>query len=138
VSTNPGNEGGTGVEAPLFTGRPLHRVGELLDQSFESTSSAATQAYDTAILPGNFPVEGEHKVAKTPPHTYIGSAAEARHHWAMLVGTAVLAWEKLTEAELLETDGDLRRLAELITDRYGIAPEVAGIQVRNFLAKHSL
>jgi len=62
---------------------------------------------------------------------------ELRAKWKQKVGAAKIAWGKLTEDELLETEGHEEKLAGLLQERYAIAREEAEEQVREFLKKNT-
>ena len=55
--------------------------------------------------------------------------------WKQQVGSAKIAWGKLTDDELLETEGHEEKLAGLIQQRYAITREAADKQVKEFLQK---
>lgn len=55
--------------------------------------------------------------------------------WKQKVGTAKVLWAKLTDDELLKTEGQIQKLAGLIEERYAITREAADKQVNNFMAE---
>lgn len=55
--------------------------------------------------------------------------------WQQQVGAAKIAWGKLTEDELLQTEGQQQKLAGLIKERYALTREEADKQVKSFLQK---
>ena len=55
--------------------------------------------------------------------------------WKQSVGAAKIAWGKLTDDELLQTEGEIQKLAGLIQERYAIASDEANRQVKEFLNK---
>jgi len=55
--------------------------------------------------------------------------------WKQQVGNAKIAWGKLTEDELLESEGHVERLAGLVQERYAISRIDAQRQVHAFLQK---
>lgn len=56
--------------------------------------------------------------------------------WKQQVGSAKVAWGKLTDDELLQTEGHVEKLAGLIQQRYAITREAADKQVKEFLQKN--
>lgn len=58
--------------------------------------------------------------------------------WKQQLGTAKIVWGKLTEDELLKTEGHSQKLAGLIQERYAITLEEADVQVKKFLKEHKL
>jgi uncharacterized protein YjbJ (UPF0337 family) len=55
--------------------------------------------------------------------------------WKQQINAASIIWDKLTEDELLDTEGDEQKLTSLIQERYAITRAAAWKQVANFLAK---
>jgi uncharacterized protein YjbJ (UPF0337 family) len=62
---------------------------------------------------------------------------EIQGKWKQQVGSAKIAWSRLTEDELLESEGQAQKLAGLIQERYGIAYDEANKQVKKFLSRHT-
>jgi uncharacterized protein YjbJ (UPF0337 family) len=65
----------------------------------------------------------------------IPSAEEIKGIWKQQVGSAKIVWGKLTEDELLKSEGHAQRLAGLVQERYAVTREEADTQVEKFLAK---
>ena len=63
------------------------------------------------------------------------SADELKGKWKQQVGAAKIAWGKLTEDELLESQGQLEKLAGLVQERYAVTRDEADQQVKSFLDK---
>jgi uncharacterized protein YjbJ (UPF0337 family) len=57
--------------------------------------------------------------------------------WKQLMGAAKVAWGKLTDDELLKSEGHEQKLAGLIQQRYAITHDEAQKQVKDFLEKHT-
>lgn len=66
----------------------------------------------------------------------IPSVDEIKGKWKQQVGTAKVAWGKLTEDELLKCEGQAQKLAGLVQERYAITRDEADKQVKSFFAKH--
>ena len=49
--------------------------------------------------------------------------------WRELVGNARIVWDELTVAELIGSEGDAQKLANLVQERYGMTHEEAEKQV---------
>ncbi len=64
------------------------------------------------------------------------SADEVKGNWKQQVGAAKATWGKLTEDELLTTEGQEMQLAGLVQARYAIQRDEAEKQVKSFFAKH--
>lgn len=66
----------------------------------------------------------------------MSSIAEFKGKWQQQVGAAKITWGKLTDDELLKTEGHIQKLAGLIQERYAIDREMAEEQIKEFFAKH--
>lgn len=55
--------------------------------------------------------------------------------WKEHVGSAKILWGKLTDDELLKTEGRLEKLAGLVQQRYGVTKEAAEKQVSEYIKK---
>lgn len=62
-------------------------------------------------------------------------AIKVKGKWASQVKAAKHEWSKLSEAELLKSDGNSQRLTGLVQQRYAIERHVAEKQVNAFLVK---
>ncbi len=62
-------------------------------------------------------------------------ASKGKSKWSQQVKAAKNQWGKLSEAELLKSDGDPQQLAGLVQQRYAIEHHVAQKQVKIFLDK---
>ena len=60
---------------------------------------------------------------------------EAKGVWKQKVGAAKVMWGKLTEDELLKTEGHEQKLAGLIQERYALDAAVAEEQAKKFLGE---
>jgi hypothetical protein len=53
--------------------------------------------------------------------------------WHQLIGAARLMWSKVTEAELLASEGEEQKLTNIISARYVLSRNTANTQVKKFL-----
>lgn len=60
---------------------------------------------------------------------------QIKGEWKQQVGAAKVAWGKLTDDELLQTEGHAEKLAGLVQERYGVVRSDAEAQVKTFLDK---
>lgn len=60
------------------------------------------------------------------------SADELKGKWKQQVGAAKLAWGKLTEDEILQSEGRAEKLVGLVQERYAITRDEADKQVSKF------
>lgn len=63
------------------------------------------------------------------------SADELKGKWKQQVGSVKLAWGKLTEDEILKSEGRTEKLAGLVQERYAVTRDEADKQVRKFFDK---
>lgn len=74
------------------------------------------------------------------------SASEAKHSmdnkldelagkWKQQIGSAKVLWGKLTDDELLKTEGHVQKLGGLLQERYAITKEAADKQVSDFMSE---
>jgi len=68
-------------------------------------------------------------ILDTPQDVTLDSA------WVGKVAAAMQAWDRLGEAELIETGGDQRALSGLIRDRYRLSRSDAFQQAKQFLQR---
>lgn len=54
--------------------------------------------------------------------------------WKQHAGAAKILWGKLTDDEILKTEGQLQKLVGIIQERYAITQEAADKQVADFMA----
>ena len=64
------------------------------------------------------------------------SKNELKGKWQQQIGAAKIAWGKLTDDEILKSEGHAEKLAGLIQERYAVASDEAARQVKTFFAKH--
>lgn len=65
----------------------------------------------------------------------MSSVERFKGKWQQQVGAAKITWGKLTDDELLKTEGHAQKLAGLIQERYAISHEVAQEQIQDFFNK---
>lgn len=63
------------------------------------------------------------------------SGDELKGKWKQQVGEAKIAWGKLTEDELLQSEGQEQKLVGLLQERYAITRDEADQKVKSFLKK---
>lgn len=65
------------------------------------------------------------------------SLDQLKGQWKQHVGAAKIVWGKLTEDELLKSEGHVQKLTGLVQERYAITRDAADRQVSAFFKKHS-
>lgn len=68
----------------------------------------------------------------------ITALSGAKGKWPQQVNAAKTQWGKLSEAEILKSDGNPQQLSGLVQQRYAITRDVADKQVKSFLDKCNL
>lgn len=63
------------------------------------------------------------------------SITEAKGAWKQRVGSAKITWGKLTDDELLQTEGHMQKLTGLVQERYAITRDEATTQIKTFFAQ---
>ena len=63
------------------------------------------------------------------------SGSEIAGLWKQQVGSAKILWGKLTDNEILKTEGQIEKLAGIVQERYAVTREIADQQVAEFMAK---
>lgn len=64
------------------------------------------------------------------------SVDEVKGVWKQQVGAAKIQWGKLTDDELLQTEGHVQKLAGLVQERYAITRDEADKQIKGFFEKY--
>jgi len=67
----------------------------------------------------------------------IPSSDEIKGKWQQQVGSAKIVWGKLTDDEILKTEGHAQRLTGLVQERYALSRDEADRQVKRFFDKQS-
>ena len=65
----------------------------------------------------------------------VPSGNEVAGLWKQQVGSAKILWGKLTDDEILKTEGQIEKLAGIVQERYAVTREIADQQVAKFMAK---
>jgi uncharacterized protein YjbJ (UPF0337 family) len=53
--------------------------------------------------------------------------------WDQYIGSAKTTWGKLTDDELLKSEGNMQKLSGLVKERYALSRDIADTQVKKFL-----
>ncbi len=137
-----------GDPTPAATPEQIHPEPEKTEVIVDAASSNSTSRKSdapTVVLP----VDGKN-AANDPPHAskskgeevtqplrkavVVDIKADIKSKWKQHVGAAKLVWSKLSEEELLKTQGNEHKLASLVQERHAIARSDAYQQVNNFFA----
>lgn len=79
--------------------------------------------------------QADSKITSIKPALQSGDAIKVKGKWDLQIKAAKHEWSKLSEAELLKSDGNSQQLTGLVQQRYAIERQVAEKQVKAFLAK---
>jgi uncharacterized protein YjbJ (UPF0337 family) len=66
------------------------------------------------------------------------SVEKIKATWKQQVGAAKVMWGKLTDDELLKSEGHADKLTGLVQERYALSQEAANNQVKQFIEKCKL
>lgn len=84
----------------------------------------------------------QHQQPQSQPHKEpkkqqqsLPSMDEIKGDWKQKVGAAKIAWGKLTEDEILKSEGHAQRLAGIVQERYAITRDEAEKQVKSVFEK---
>lgn len=61
---------------------------------------------------------------------------ELKGQWKQKMGAAKITWGKLTNDQLLQSEGRVEKLAGIVQEGYGITRDEAEGQVKDFFEKH--
>jgi uncharacterized protein YjbJ (UPF0337 family) len=70
-----------------------------------------------------------------PPRSKPCMDEEVNERWKQQIGSAQQAWTRLTESELLASNGMAEKLTALIQDRYSLSADDAARRVKRFFDK---
>ncbi|MFT5781780.1 MAG: hypothetical protein ACI9EB_001150 [Pseudomonas sp.] len=76
-----------------------------------------------------------HQSIKRKSVMSLPSVEELKGKWKQQVGSAKVTWGKLTEDELLQSEGHAEKLTGLVEERYAISHAEAEKQVKSFFDK---
>lgn len=109
-------------------------------QPNEVIKSGAQQQHGQShehVAPGSKPAidKNDGKSQPTKPQQQQGSpmADRLEGKWDQYIGQAKVTWGKLTDDEILKSEGKMQKLAGLVEQRYAITREKADAQVKKFL-----
>ena len=63
------------------------------------------------------------------------SLDEVKGAWKQQLGAAKVTWGKLTDDELLQTEGHVQKLVGLVQERYAVTRDEADKQIKDFFDK---
>lgn len=135
-----------GDPTPAATPEQIQPEPENTEVIIDGASTIAKSDAPTVVLP----VDGK-KAANDSPHANKGRGEEVtqpmrkavvvdikediKSKWKQHIGAAKAVWGKLSNEELLKTEGNEHKLATLVQDRHEIARSDAYRQVNEFFAK---
>lgn len=77
--------------------------------------------------------DSDHQPIKSQQQQGLPSGDQMKAKWKQYMGDAKNTWGKLTDDELLQSEGNTQKLAGLVEERYAISREAAHKQVEQFL-----
>ncbi len=109
-----------------------HVMRNAKSQSDNTLPSAATPLRESATVSWLTTKSVEHSMPELEP-----SVTAVHVNWSQHVGAAKLAWNRLSESELLKSEGNEHKLAVMVQEHYFISNAEASKRVRTFLSKQS-
>lgn len=88
------------------------------------------------VVPPSTAAKGDDDLMSKQQQASMPSADELKGKWKQQVGAAKIAWGKLTEDELLKSEGHAQKLAGLVQERYAITRDEADKQIKSFFDKN--
>lgn len=70
---------------------------------------------------------------RSPQQQASPTADRLEGKWHQFVGAAKSTWGKLTDDEILQSEGNAQKLAGLVEERYALSRDIADTQVKKFL-----
>lgn len=105
-------------------------------QHSQSSQHSPATPQPEKCAPANTPVL-ENPDAKQPTHSpqqQAGTGAPLFNgKWDQYIGSAKVTWGKLTDDELMKSEGNLQKLSGLVEQRYALSRDIAETQVKKFL-----
>lgn len=89
-----------------------------------------------ADTPSPKAAEGDDDLMSKQQQQSMPSVDQVKGKWKQQVGAAKIAWGKLTDDELLKTEGQAQKLTGLVQERYALSREQADKQVATFFEKN--
>jgi|GEM_PF-609663 len=80
--------------------------------------------------------QASHSSKEQQQQQSIPSVDKIKAKWKQQVGEAKITWGKLTDDELLKSEGHADKLAGLVQERYAISRSEADKQVKHFIEKY--
>lgn len=88
------------------------------------------------VVPPSTAAKGDDDLMSKQQQASMPSADELKGKWKQQVGAAKIAWGKLTEDELLKSEGHAQKLAGLVQERYAVTRDEADKQIKTFFDKN--
>jgi uncharacterized protein YjbJ (UPF0337 family) len=138
-SANAQQQAGTPVQNGLQPGQYTRgqaqqgqhgNIGHPRQQAQQTDVSPSLPSQPTKPLKA---AKGDDDLMSKPQQT-LPSAGQIKGEWKQRVGDAKILWGKLTDDELLKTEGHADKLAGLVQQRYAITRDEATRQIKAFLA----
>ncbi|HEY6528926.1 MAG TPA: CsbD family protein [Cellvibrionaceae bacterium] len=77
--------------------------------------------------------DSKQQATKSPQQQSSATADRLSGKWDQFVGSAKTTWGKLTDDEILQSEGNAQKLAGLVEERYALSRDLAETQVKKFL-----
>ena len=99
------------------------------------TPAVTTPPYDPITVPMTASTGNPDPMSQQQQQAIPTSIDEANGAWKQRVGVAKVTWGKLTDDELLQTEGHMDKLSGLVQERYAITRDEAVAQIKTFFSQ---
>jgi uncharacterized protein YjbJ (UPF0337 family) len=107
--------------------QPGQQAGQKSGQQQAENSQKKPQAAGAAHS------DSKQQPTKSPQQQASPTADRLGGKWDQFVGAAKTTWGKLTDDEILQSEGNAQKLAGLVEERYALSRDIAETQVKKFL-----
>lgn len=118
---------------------PADTAQEAVHEVMPKESARKSSAWPPPKSVSNVPLHaarGDDDLMSKQQQQSMPSVDELKGKWKQQVGAAKIAWGKLTEDELLKSEGHQQKLAGLVQERYAITRDEADKQIKSFFEKN--
>jgi len=135
----PGKPGTAKPDKSAARPDPKATAQEAVHQVMGKDAARKAEAANPAVSKPHSPqhnAKGDGDQASKQQHQAMPSVDEVKGKWKQQMGSAKIAWGKLTEDELLKSEGHEQKLAGLVQERYAVSRDEAHKQVKGFFEKY--
>lgn len=134
----PGQQGQQGQKGQQGERDGKHPQQQQAAHPGQQTRTPAEQGKTGQVTPTPTPpkaAKGDDDLMSKQQQQAMPSGDQIKGEWKQKVGSAKIMWAKLTDDELLKTEGHADKLAGLVQARYAVSRDEADKQIKGFFAK---